>query len=454
MKKSTRIIVSLCLAAGMTFSSGISAYAASSVVETSVSESIRAEGVYKNWDGVSNVAQFKDKNGNFCFAYDDDDYVVVVRTNKKGNVLKKRIKLKKQHPIFGTVLSDKDGNFYVVTGEENKGSNKNKETVFISKYSSSGKHIKTVGDDGRSSLGYWYDDSFNTQLPFEGGNCAAEINGNLLSVNYARSMYSGHQSNSVFTINISTMKEVAAGIHYNSHSFAQRVTAFKNGFLYASEGDCYDRAFTISSYVNSSNTDNSKNSFHFWVPKGTFDDYDMLVLNNNFAHMGAIVNVNDKYGALVGTSVKSLNSDAKKENEQLFIQIFDPSKSLNSSSAYVTSGTRSGVSGPNGDEKVTNYGVKWLTDVGSKVKISNPQAVATKKGNIVILYEKRTSGKYYGVYYMVVNSKGEVTKKETKFTSKGHLNPCTMPVYANGKVCWAGNKTGSKTVCIYSIDVD
>ena len=34
--------------------------------------------------------------------------------------------------------------------------------------------------------------------------------------------------------------------YYNSHSFAQRVVPWGEGFLLASEGDCYDRAFTVS----------------------------------------------------------------------------------------------------------------------------------------------------------------------------------------------------------------
>lgn len=454
MRKATKIILSLGLAVSSAISFAASAFAASKVTETSVNKKIKAVGVYENWDGVSNVAQFTDSKGNFCFAYDGDEYVTVVRTNNKGNVLKKRIKLKKQHPVFGTVTCDKKGNFYLITGEDNEGSDKKKETVFISKYSSSGKHIKTVGDNGRSSLGYWYDDSFNTKEPFRSGNCSAAINGDLLSVNYARGMYSGHQSNSIFTVNISTMKKVNIGIDYNSHSFAQRITPFKNGFSFASEGDCYDRAFTISTYINSKEmAKNRNNSFHFWVKKGTFDDYNMLVLNNNFAHIGAIVNVNDKHVALVGTSAKSLNSNAQKESEQLFIQIFDPTKSLNSSSAFVTSGTRSGLSGSNGNEKVTDYGVQWLSNVGSKTEISNPQAVATDDGKIVVLYEKTTDNKYKGVYYMVLNSKGKIIKKATKFTSNGHLNPCTMPVYSNGKICWAGNKNGSEYINIYCLDI-
>ena len=110
MRKATKIILSLGLAVSSAISFAASAFAASKVTETSVNKKIKAVGVYENWDGVSNVAQFTDSKGNFCFAYDGDEYVTVVRTNNKGNVLKKRIKLKKQHPVFGTVTCDKKGN--------------------------------------------------------------------------------------------------------------------------------------------------------------------------------------------------------------------------------------------------------------------------------------------------------------------------------------------------------
>ena len=51
----------------------------------------------------------------------------------------------------------------------------------------------------------------------------------------------------------------------------------------------------------------------------------------------------------------------------------------------ILSGTRSGLSGKNGDENVTDYGVKWLTNYDKTYTIENPQVVATDAGNYVIL---------------------------------------------------------------------
>ena len=449
-KRFISAIVSAFLVGGMLLNIPVSA-AKTAVKKQTTEVTVKAEGVYSNWDGVTNVAQFKGSNGSIYYAVDGKDSVTIVRT-KDGSELKKQIKLKKQHPIFGTAIADSKGNYYLVTGEKNTGSDKTKNTVFISKYDKNGKHVSTIGDDGSSSLAYYYDKSFNTKVPFDGGCCDAAIYGNILAVNYAREMYSGHQSNSLFVVNIDSMTKVSPGEFYNSHSFSQRVVATTSGFLFASEGDCYSRAFTVRNAKvsgNSLGSFNEEDIFHFWVKKGALDSYNMYVLNDNFAHMGGLAALSNGKTALVGTSVKSLNSSASKENEQLFIQIFDPTAKLNSSSAYVTSGTRSGVSGPNGDENVTDHGVKWLTSYSSKTTISNPQVVSTDKDNIVVLFEKYSGSSYKGVYYIVLDSKGNVTQKAACFSSKAKLNPCEMPVYANGCVCWVCNEYGYSDKHLY-----
>ena len=426
---------------------------------TSVKNEICAEGDYDNWEGVSNVSQFLGANGELCFAYDNKKNVTVIKT-QNGTPEKKGISLQKKASVFGAIACDKDGNYYVVTGKKNKTDDTTKETVFISKYDKTGKLIATVGDNGSSSLAYYYDSSFYTKAPFEGGTCDIAVKGDYLAVNYARHMYSGHQSNSLFLINVKTMEKVQVSEkYYNSHSFAQRVVPFGNGFLLASEGDCYDRAFTVSTVTglldnnNSLSAEcNSQNIFDFWISKGAFARYDMYEVNNNFAHMGGIAVGGENNVSLVATSVPSLNSKAKKEKEQLFIQIFNPFADLESGEGFVTSGTRSGMAGNNGDESVTNYGVKWLTNYGKEYTISNPQVVATDKGDYVILFERYKKNKYQGVYEIVVDKTGKVVKTTTRVSAKAYLNPYRMPVYAKGKVWWVGNnaKNEKNNVYIYS----
>ena len=417
--------------------------------KTNVGITITASGSYSNWDGVTNVSQFQDGNGEFCFAYDKGKSVYVVKT-KNGVPQKEQICLKKKEQRFGAATCDADGYYYVVTGKSNAAG---KNAIYLTKYDPKGKMIASTGDDGSSSLAYYYDSSFYTKTPFYAGNCDIAVNGDYVAVNYAREMYSGHQSNSLFVVNRNTMKTVKVNSYYNSHSFAQRVVPYGDCFLLASEGDCYDRAFTISLADAETGSCSSDNSFDFWVEKGTFDRYDMNSLNNNFAHLGGIAAGKDQKAALVATSAKSLSSKAKKENEQLFIQIFDPTKSLRSADAYVTVGKRSGLAGNNGDEKVTNYGVKWLTDYNNSYQIKNPQVVVSPNGNYVILFERYKNQSYQGVCMIVLDGTGKKLGKSVLISKNAYLNPSEMPVYINGKVYWAGNHTKNGNIYVYSIAV-
>lgn len=425
--------------------------------KTSVNKSITAVGQYVNWDGVSNVSQFLDENNRFCFAYDNGNYVSVVKT-KNGKQISGTVKLKKKTSIYGAVTCDQDGNYYVVTGRKNSGNNTNKNTVFITKYDAAGKEIASVGDNGSSSMGPYPSDRFFTKIPFEAGNCDIAVNGDYVAVNYARKMYSGHQSNSLFLINKQTMKKYSVEKYYNSHSFAQRVIPFENRFLLASEGDCYSRSFSVALTDAPADYEykfvhQDYDIFHFWVKRGTFDKWDMSTLNNNFAHMGGVAQLDNQQAALVAISAKSLNKNAAKENEQLFIQIFDPTKDLDGENGltYITSGVRSGLSGENGTTKVEDFGVKWLTNYSKSYSIENPQVVGTDNGKYVILFERYKNYNYQGIFSMIVDSKGNVIQKATKLSKTARLNPCRMPVYSDGYVTWAGNKYGSgkKTVYVY-----
>ncbi len=459
MKKAKMFIRKAC---GLSLCFGLfltNVYAKSYETDTGVNVTVNAIGRYVNWDGVSNVTQFLGADGNLWFAVDAGDSVNVYKTNKDAAITN-MVPLAKQHPLYGTTIVDDNGNYYVVTGEQNKDNDTSVETIFISKYDSHGSLIATVGDNGSSSLDWYYGDSFYTQIPFNAGNCDAVICNDVLTVHYARTMYSGHQSNSIFTINTKDMSKIDAGAFYESHSFAQRAVPTDKGFVYMSEGDCYDRAFKTYciEFKNPSTSDysltysNEQTVFDFWVEDGALDSYNMFVVNNNFAHMGGIAYLSNGNIAFVAQSVKSLNEKAANEKEEVFIQIFDPKADLSSPKAYVTKGERSGLAGNNGRDKVTNYGVKWLTSYGSNYSVSNVQMVATDMDQIVVLYELMNQNEYVGVYYIVLDAEGNVLKDAMPFNKEARLNPCEMPVYVNGAVSWAANSySDSDRLYVYTL---
>ncbi|MBR5375683.1 MAG: hypothetical protein IK139_00210, partial [Lachnospiraceae bacterium] len=126
---------------------------------------IAPSGQYHNWDGVTNVAQFKGADGNLCLAADSGTVVKIYKADAEGKTTF-LVNLKKQHNKFGTALCDDSGNYYLVTGEDNDTEDTGVKTVFISKYDSKGNHIKTVGDNG----GGHGDDGHCTKIPFYAGN--------------------------------------------------------------------------------------------------------------------------------------------------------------------------------------------------------------------------------------------------------------------------------------------
>ncbi len=446
VKKTIKTLIAGCLAATLAVTSTATVSAADiEKINTKLKVRVVTEGQYVNWDGVPSVAQFTDENGEFCFAYSTGKKIKVAKT-KDGRVSKKMNLEMQGGSIFGSVTCDENGMFYVVTGEENTGEDTSKNTVFITKYDKDGNVIKTVGDNGRSSLADYYDDSFNTKDPFNGGTCDVAVNGHFLAVDYGRGMYSGHQSNSVWMIDTDTMNTVTPAVNdyfgyhnYQSHSFGQRAIAYGGGFAFMSEGDCYDRSFTFSTADFALNTAIEQPVFDFWVEKGTFDSYNMYILNNNFAHIGDLCDLGNGTVSFVAGSAKSMNQKASDEIEQIFIQIFDPTMDLSSESAYVTTGKRTGTAGKNGDEDKTNYGVKWLTGYKSGSAL-NPQAVADKEGNTIILFERYKNYKYLGVYSIKVDSNGNVIQKAKRVSKNAMLNSCETPVYSDGYVYWCGNK--------------
>ena len=450
MVRKIRYFASLLLLSfiAMFMASGIRSDAAMS--DTKKSMIVTAVGRAHNWDGISNVAQFKGPDGRLFYAIDSDGFVTVYKTRGGMPTSENAVNLKKVHPLYGTLTCDTDGNFYLVTGEADSSSTPSMITMFVSKYDRNGNLLRTVGCSGDGS----------TRVPFEAGNCDAAINGRLLTVIYSRTMYNNHQSNNVIWVNIDSMEIVRLGNIYESHSFAERVVATSDGFLYMSEGDCFDRAFT-SYYIDQIHDEypfiHRSNIFDFWVRDGAYDDYDMADLNENFAHMGGLALLPDEKIVFAAQSARSLNDGAKSEKEDIFIQIFDPKKDLNTVEAYTTTGIRSGLSGPNGRTNVTNYGVKWLTSIESDEEISDVQIVATKDGESVILYQMTKGGIYMGIYYIVLDEDGNV-KRSGLYNADAMLNPCVMPVYSEGKICWLGNKyepiNVDKRVFIYSLDPD
>lgn len=341
-----------------------------------------------------------------------------------------------KYPLLGDVIADDDGNFYVVWGKN--GTAYTEHTVFISKYSPNGEHIKTTGFAGESPMG----ESGNTMTPFAYGNCVSVIADGVLMVNYARTMYNGHQSSNVVAVHIADMspyqfdKLFYVKVPYVSHSFNQSVIYSEKArdFIFANHGDAYGRGFIIEKLRQEHS---EINIFHFYLPPNA--NYDMWIVNKTFAQLGGLVETS-RGVALVGASAKSIGEAAETEKQNLFVQIFDPLYTSLSPSMFVGGTERSGATSFDIYDyqnspltEVTDYGVIWLTDHTDKHVIAPQVAVADDR--IVILWsEDGQEGSES--YYMVLSAAGEVL---TPATSLGRLklNSYEMPVVHDGRIYWA-----------------
>ena len=74
MKKNVLACIAMTAALAVIQPLSVSAYE-NYEKKTSVQLFVKANGMFNNWDGVTNVAQFVGDNGEFCFAYDKGDKI-------------------------------------------------------------------------------------------------------------------------------------------------------------------------------------------------------------------------------------------------------------------------------------------------------------------------------------------------------------------------------------------
>ena len=395
-----------------------------------------------DYGDVSDISQFFDYKGYYNIAYESGNYLYIERYT---TALKKvsSLKIKKKYKLVGDVTSDENGNYYVVWGKDDDAGNGGVVTIAVSKYNYKGEFIKTTGYKTEGGI-----DSWDTQYPFDAGNCDTTIDSKgILVCTYARQMYNGHQSNDVICIDTSTMEKVSIYDNYASHSFDQRVIALSSGGVcFVNKGDAYPRAFEVEVdfgtgdddyYIDPDDENAEPPQNYYSKTYELFHFYGESGANYINAWLGGVVEVGGNI-FLVGSSAKSMTSSFNNEAQNLFIQLVDSERVISGSS------TRKGKSC---GESYTDTGVKWLTSYKMPYTVSNPQVVSTDEGNIVVMWEKMKNESFVQSYYTVLSADGTVIQKTTPM-NKIRLNSHEDPIYKSGYVYWttAGR---IEDVCMY-----
>lgn len=248
--------------------------------------------------------------------------IVIQRYDAKMK-LNSKIRIPLVNKMFGNITTDDAGNYYVVWGQSDSNS-EDCVVITVCKYDYSGKLKGKCEITGYDAGG---DDYWGTRIPFDAGNCSLAINNGILACNYAREMYSGHQSNYVFYVDCGTMKRIMPDfdiVPYVSHSFDQRtIPTSDGGFVMLNHGDAYYRGFSISKIGSDLKAYENFFSFHFREGSNRSHGY-----NETYAQLGGIAETDNAY-VFCGSSERTLSLAlaptqyycGHNEARDLFVQI-------------------------------------------------------------------------------------------------------------------------------------
>lgn len=239
--------------------------------------------------GTPEITAMWDSNNNYHIAYRYDNYseagIYIQRYDENINLIG-TVKISGELPLYGNFITD--GEYYYVVWGNDVYDSLTDIAINVSKYSFDGKKISSIGFTGPENNPFHNrpaheGDYWGTQTPFRSGNCALFVKNNILVCNYARKMYSGHQSNCVLYLDTRTMTRLNDNYAvYCSHSFNQDVIiTSEGGYLFANQGDAYSRGFMIDKVTSNRNRGFSDVIFHF--REGAKRDYGY---NETYAEMG------------------------------------------------------------------------------------------------------------------------------------------------------------------------
>ena len=416
---------------------------------------------------VSPISQFVASKNRYGVAYVTEEEILMF-LYEEDLTLSEKISISYEEGNVGGVISDEDGNFYVVYGIANTTDDLSQEVMRIVKYNEKGEKLDSVSYIGKETSGpSWYSEDFGTKIPFDAGNCDLAWNGTILACNYAREMYNGHQSNNVLYIDTTTMEKVNWEVCYTSHSFDQRVIATEDGgFLFADHGDAYSRAFMINKVV--ADEIDELETFHFREGSNSRSHG----YNETYAQLGDLAELSNSY-VLVGASERTLSLEPAPTNRDycghseardLFIQFIKKDfDSYQGADCYEVEGEERPATGVKRndtvvslklEENTTDYGVIWLTDYEDEYFVYNPKVVTTDSNDIIIMWQKveYKTEEVVDSFYMILGADGKI--KEAPVSMDGIEFTCNEDVvYIDGKIYWT-IPDGKKSLVTYCFTLE
>lgn len=196
--------------------------------------------LFRNQDGTLTRVEFVDGKGVYIEGYTADS---------EHKFLSQKL-IKAELPIFGGFYASND-NYFLVFGQENPEHDDNTEVIRFVKYDKNWNRLQDARLYG-----------INTEKPFNFSSVRMADHEGVLYVRTGHNMYSGHQANMAFSINIADMKFInqfytLGGPSIASHSLNQYITLDDPYLVTADHGDAYPRGVLLAIHFK----DGEKNTY-------------------------------------------------------------------------------------------------------------------------------------------------------------------------------------------------
>ncbi len=339
--------------------------------------------------------------------------------------------IKSELPRFGGFYATKDY-YFLVFGQSNPNKNDNVEVIRFVKYDKNWNRL----DDARLF-------GINTYEPFSFSSVRMLDHEGILYVRTGHKMYSEHQANMAFSIDISNMEFInqfytLGGPAIASHSLNQYITLSDPYLITADHGDAYPRCVLLSRHSKAGNRNT------YFTSAQSSQSVTALRLE------GATGGNNPWTGASVGgleattthylVAGNSIDQDAKPWNRNGVKNIFVSSTP---------------------QDNFTNAAVKlhWITNYTAedKTSVSTPHLVKVNSNETVLIWmeSKKIMGEngkeqtVSSLKSVLLNAAGEAVSGI--YTFEGALSDC-KPIVDNGKILWYYTNRSEPVFCTLNVD--
>ncbi|MBQ9119945.1 MAG: hypothetical protein IJY09_07855, partial [Lachnospiraceae bacterium] len=322
---------------------------------------------------------------------------------------------------LGGVYRTEEGEYYVVTGQNNTSEDDSKVVYCVTKFNSDWEELGRVTVSGGES---------NTRYPFECGNCRMEMCGDDLVIYTSRERYTTKvQSNMMFILDTPTMQMRYVGelFPYNhvSNSLNQFVKFDGTNLFYVDHGDAYPRSVCIQTHKNFASLTGGSGVLDS-MPYGALTEHNALeIYGKSDDYTGTTVNgfeLGKNHNLIAGVSVNHPEMTAEQWAKE------DYDNTLRN--VYVILADKSGASSE----------LVWLTDYEEEdtKRPRDLRMVKLDEDRFVLIYsvddiKESTSSPKKLTAYQVIDSNGKVLEYGE---FDGYFSAKMQPVVYDGKIVW------------------